>query len=316
MSEAFTSIADRLFFPPDELHIDSICILSAHAMPSMASWLLTSYAEKGIKNREINLIITSVAKEGISSEIHNGFKMMHDNPYAPEWLNFTCSYLNNDISLPGENIYIWLSGDEPVAACLGELEFTQKALLCTATENKFHEMNPIDAYNLYSDAVNSSTYCFYNEIEEYVIIRSDAWRQKEFLPEQKVNLSFITRNGDVGKKSGLNWGQRAGRNQNEAYIPLPRNIAQSGFFPLEKRQFFVTTDDRHSLLLRIEQQGDKAITTPLSNALLGEYFRNRLNLSNGEFITKETLEKYGRTDVTFVKIDDEQYYMDFSVKKA
>ena len=65
----------------------------------------------------------------------------------------------------------------------------------------------------------------------------------------------------------------------------------------------------------MEQQNDKAITTPASNALLGEYFRNRLGLYNGAYVTTEDLRKYGRTDVAFYKIDEEQYYMDFSVEE-
>ena len=94
---------------------------------------------------------------------------------------------------------------------------------------------------------------------------------------------------------------------------MPAKVARSGFFPLEEKHFTVVTDDRHQLILRVQQQGDKAITTPLSNAQLGEYFRNRLGLPNGAFITKKDLENYGRTDVTFYKLDDEQYYMDFSL---
>ena len=62
-----------------------------------------------------------------------------------------------------------------------------------------------------------------------------------------------------------------------------------------------------------EQQNDKAITTPASNALLGEYFRNRLGLANGAYVTAADLRSYGRTDVTFIKIDEEHYYMDFSI---
>lgn len=128
-----------------------------------------------------------------------------------------------------------------------------------------------------------------------------------------TNISLLSRSGDVGKKSGLNWGQRGKRNKNEAYIPLPTKIARTGFFPLDEQHFTVLTDDRHQLILRVQQQGDKAITTPLSNAQLGEYFRNRLGLSNGAFVTKADLEAYGRTDVTFYKLDEEQYYMDFAV---
>lgn len=62
------------------------------------------------------------------------------------------------------------------------------------------------------------------------------------------------------------------------------------------------------------QDGGKGLHTTLNNSLLGEYFRYRLGVKNGEFVTREHLLKYGRTDVDFYKIDDENYYMDFSVR--
>ena len=37
------------------------------------------------------------------------------------------------------------------------------------------------------------------------------------------------------------------------------------------------------------------------------------NLAEGAKVTKDDLERYGRTDVTFTKIEDELFYMDFSV---
>ena len=40
----------------------------------------------------------------------------------------------------------------------------------------------------------------------------------------------------------------------------------------------------------------------------------RLGLPNGAYVRKDDLLAYGRTDVTFYKIDEEQYYMDFSVE--
>ena len=64
----------------------------------------------------------------------------------------------------------------------------------------------------------------------------------------------------------------------------------------------------------VEEYSDGTIRVDIySNAQLGEYFRNRLGLSNGAFVTKADLETYGRTDVTFYKLDEEQYYMDFAV---
>lgn len=65
-------------------------------------------------------------------------------------------------------------------------------------------------------------------------------------------------------------------------------MVRTGFFPLNKQHFTVVTDDGHQLILRVEQHGNKAITTPLSNAQLGEYFRNclgwRMALIFGEVI--------------------------------
>jgi len=98
---------------------------------------------------------------------------------------------------------------------------------------------------------------------------------------------------------------------------LPISIARSSFFPVEPADapphFSVVTDDKRHLILRIEQQNQKAITTPLSNAQLGEYFRNRLGVSYGARVARADLDRYGRIDVKFIKIDSEHYYMDFSV---
>ena len=94
---------------------------------------------------------------------------------------------------------------------------------------------------------------------------------------------------------------------------MPRAIAQSGFFPPKNVHFTAITDDRKQLTLRVEQQNDKAIATPERNSDFGEYFRNRLGLANGAFVTRNDLDAYGRTDVTFYKLDDETYYMDFSI---
>ena len=37
-----------------------------------------------------------------------------------------------------------------------------------------------------------------------------------------------------------------------------------------------------------------------------------MKLPSGQYVTEKDLLKYGRTDVSFTKIDDETYFMDFS----
>jgi hypothetical protein len=140
---------------------------------------------------------------------------------------------------------------------------------------------------------------------------------------ENITLSLLTNKGDTGYGSGINWGHRPNgtkREPNQAYIPLPARIARSGFFPIKNLRsgkdnphFSVVTDDGVHLILRVEQQGSKAITTPLDNSRIGEYLRSRIDVANGAFVRRQDLEEYGRTSITFYKLDDEQYVMDFSI---
>ena len=115
----------------------------------------------------------------------------------------------------------------------------------------------------------------------------------------------------------MNWGHRPHRSLNEAYIHIPASIAKTDFFPPLKIPFTVLTDDEKSLICVIAQPKQRggaigcAIETTNSNSELGLYFRNRLNLASGEFVTREHLEKHGRNSIRFYKVDDETYYLDF-----
>lgn len=289
-----------------------LCIVSSHATPSMVSWLLKTYEENGITNISIELIVESTIDNGIDNVSHEGFKELHGKHYSEFSGIFRCSYLYQPPPSK-KNFYIWLDCETPLQAFLCSSDFTQTSLL---KQRKVSIVNRSATYiyKLYKQIANRSIYCNHSEIEDYLIIHPLHFNPSynKMQNNNHVALSLLTRTGEPGKKSGLNWGQRNKRNKNEAYIPLPSRIAKSGFFPLEKQHFLVVTDDHHTLQFRVEQQNDKAITTPASNALLGEYFRNRLGVANGAYIHAKDLRAYGRTSVSFYKIDEEQYYMDFS----
>ena len=59
------------------------------------------------------------------------------------------------------------------------------------------------------------------------------------------------------------------------------------------------------------QQDGKALHTTIDNSELGRYFRKRLGVPSGEFVTHQHLLDYGRHDVGFYRIDSETYQMDF-----
>lgn len=314
------NIAQKILFAPPLQGADTLLILSGYATPNMASWLIKSLQERNTSPINISLLIGMIPYDGLSIPVHEGFKALHGKTYPKAVESFTCSYVCENPPVHA-NLYIWLKNDNPVLSYTGSADFMQNSFASSRKE-LVENCDPFAAYDYYTEIESASIYCNHAEVEDNIVLRPT---HQILDAENKTittlagdgiastTLSLLTNRGDVGEKSGLNWGQRKGRNRNQAYIHLPAKIARSGFFPLDKQHFTVVTDDGHTLLLRVEQQNDKAITTPLSNAQLGEYFRNRLGLGNGEFVTKQDLSHYGRTDVTFYKIDDEQYFMDFHV---
>src|SRR5690606_11716890 len=122
---------------------------------------------------------------------------------------------------------------------------------------------------------------------------------------ESIEVSLLARGGKMHTRGGLNWGQREGRERNQAYIPITAEVSRSGFFPPVGKHFTVLTDANKVLICTRAQQNGKAIQTPNNNSHLGEYFRNRLGLSSGAFVEKADLLRYGRTSVTFYKLDEE-----------
>lgn len=314
------NLIDNIFINPFKKGSGELYILSGYATPNMASLLMKSIPERASHNANINLIVGMTSYDGINISTHNGFKLLHDKPFGKRVKNFSCSYICEGLPVHS-NLYVWTKDSVPQIAFTGSADFVQSAFLAHRKEI-MTEYNPDRAYGIYLDAVKNSIYCNHNEVEDSIVIHKDKWldetvEQLTVLKGECVNyikLSLLTNKNETGKSSGLNWGHRKVlcRNKNEAYIPIPAEIIRTGFFPLDKH-FTVITDDNHFLILRTEQQGHKALTTPASNAQLGEYFRNRLKLPNGTFIEKYHLDNYGRTDVDFYKIDDEHFYMDFHV---
>lgn len=129
-----------------------------------------------------------------------------------------------------------------------------------------------------------------------------------------VQLPLTQRHDDeVHGRSGLNWGQRDGREPNQAYIPIPREIHRKhpGFFPPAKEEFNLLTDDGENFICTIAQAGDKAIHTKYDNSILGKYFRRRLGVPYGSRIKTEHLVSYGRKSVQIYKIDARTFYLEF-----
>ena len=70
-------IAGKILFDPIKEGADRLCILTAEATPSMASWLLKSYEELGISDVTVKLIIGDTLNKGVDKGAHESFKELH-----------------------------------------------------------------------------------------------------------------------------------------------------------------------------------------------------------------------------------------------
>lgn len=130
-----------------------------------------------------------------------------------------------------------------------------------------------------------------------------------------VTLPLTTKRGGeiiVPRRSGLNWGQRPGRDPNQAYLPVPVEIQRSGFFPERGDIFKVECDDGVVLTCVRAQDNGKAIESPTDNSIIGIYFRDRLRVRPGHMVTIDHLHMYGRISVDIYIRSPHFYYLDFS----
>mgnify|MGYP000851847090 FL=1 len=313
-------LINQTLIEPISRGAEELLIVSGYATPTMASWHMTKIKELSMPLIGIKLIVGMTNYDGLTKDVHEGFKQLVYAQSNTALSKFQCQYICQGPPVHSK-LYIWMKNGEPVEAYTGSANYTQAGFSLGRREY-IVPCNAYDAFSYFCSVERDSIYCTHSEVEENIILQPinpvlEAENGHVQIVKgqgvEHIKLSLLARDGETGRRSGLNWVQREGREPNQAYIPLPAEIARSGFFPLQKRHFSVITDDNKHLILRVEQQNDKAITTPMNNSLLGEYFRNRIGVANGAFVHRHDLERYGRTDVDFYKLDDEHFYMDFSV---
>lgn len=116
----------------------------------------------------------------------------------------------------------------------------------------------------------------------------------------------------VPGRSGLNWGQRPGRNQDQAYLSVPVEFQRSNFFPPAGIKFLAIFDDGFEVECLRAQQNGKAIHSHKDNSIIGKYFRTRLGLKSGDLISYFDLDRYGRFSIEVSKKENGIYFFDFS----
>ena len=327
------NLFDKVLIDPVKNGADTLYVVSGYATAAMTFHHFESLKKNHGKQIKINLIVGMCPYDGLSLSNHKAFQQLASVDF-PDY--FECSYIVNSPQVHSK-AYAWFQGEKPVIGFIGSANYTQNAFSKSQRELLI-SCDPKLGFDYFQSLISDSIYCTHVEIENYIEIYRDTYyarRKKEQLEKEglqlissekpdlqglpAVSVSLLDREGNVQKTAGINWGFRqdgvSSRNKNEAYIQLRPEVYKSNFFPLRSAHFTVLTDDNKTLICTRAQKDERghAIETPHNNSLIGEYFRHRLGLPNGAFVTKDDLLRYGRTNVDFYKIDDETYFMDFSV---
>lgn len=320
------NLFDEVLLQPSIEGADELFIVSGYATAAMAFHHLESLQNLQNENMfpRVHLIIGMASMNGLSISNHQAFKHIVESEFPH---NFECSYVISGAPVHSK-IYSWYKDNSPSIGFVGSANYTQQAF----GANQREAMGVIEAVQgrqYYENLISDSIYCNHLDAEDYIefynyrreitngILETEN-NETVDIPNsgelRSVAVSLLSRDGTVASRSGLNWGQRPeeGREPNQAYIRLTSNIYNTDFFPERGQHFTLLTDDNKVLICTRAQDNGKAIHTPQNNSLIGEYFRNRLGVPFGNMVTNGDLAAYGRDEITFYKIDEETYFMDFS----
>jgi len=320
-----SDLYERGLINPVRSGADRLLVVSGYASPIIASQLLTDALDQFRRKLAIEIVVGMTGKDGVPMDMHRGFESLLSEPRA-ELLKV--AYMPTGRAVHTK-LYVWLRGDEPMSAFVGSSNFTQNGFLVGVRNKRRDELltqvavdEALAEYQrVEGESISIDNPSLWDEVEvrrRVTTMETDSPLPEDFatsvqvVEAEHVILPLVMKNGNVHLRSGLNWGQRPGREPNQAYIPVPSTIAQLGFFPPRGVQFLVLTDDDRAIIMVVAQDGNKALESPQGNHLIGEYFRNRLGVANGAPVTAADLARFGSRFVKFYKTDDESYFMEFS----
>ncbi len=289
-------------------------VLTGYATAAMAKRhlikadeILESDTRRTANPLAVDVVYGMAHRDGVPLTQHDEFVNMSTQSYGGR---FSCHYVVEWPSVHAKT-FVWFRDGAPVEAFLGSANYTQTALTGQQIE-VLTKCDPDEAATLFEEHRSRSLECQHADVDSSITLFQPRGNVQAGLESRTLSL-LDSRTGETPERSGINWGQREGRDPNQAYLSVPQEIVRSGFFPPRTVEFTMNPDFGPSMLCVAAQDDAKAIHSRPSNAILGKYLRARLGLFNGEYVTKSHLDNYGRTDVTIYKEDDETYHLDFSV---
>lgn len=315
-----TNLFHKVLIEPALEGCTELHIATGWMSPAMISRHVEALEKEGVSGLEIDVTAGMSGAEGVPSFVLSGLQALPRNLKGTR--------LNCSLALPGSSfnskIYVWSTEAGPARAWVGSANYTQigfgvahqktphrEVLVEVDADSAWLEMLSLCENTIapsHPEILNRLTVTTVSSVSESsLIVQPEKTENTVVLPLVQTQKNA----GEVHEKSGLNWGQRPGRVQSQAYIPIPSKIRASNFFPPVGEHFQVVTPDGKSLICAVAQAGGKALHTPLDNSIFGIYFRERLGLAPDAPVTTEDLKRFGANGVEFSRVSEGFYTMHF-----
>ena len=296
-------------------------------------FMVVGYSSASFLRKHLDFIKTN--KREVTINLIRGINRSDDHSAYLEVLNDFAGRFNGyyykGIGEVHSKTYVWCKNGRPLIGFSGSANYSQKAFRSSLQKNQMVCHDGTIIFDYFNNILSSS-----EKIQDYVPQAGEGevtqyaydgtslppgagvWIE----PNKSVRIAIPSRilKGEVANTDSLNWGFRKSgkRDKNEACLNIRGDGLTDGFLPPHDYTFTLLTDDGKTFDCKRYQGGGKAISTTngsiYGNAKLGRYFRRRLNIPLGTFVTKEHLINYGRTDFVLTKINDDTFTLDFSVQ--
>jgi hypothetical protein len=224
----YSELYNEVLIKPSQEGADTLKIISGYATSAMASDHLEDLHQKHLKVH-ISLLVGMCPSDGLSLSNHRGFQSIVNSEMDSFKNRFSCSYIYKAPSVHSK-LYVWYKGKEFFKAFIGSANYTQNAFY--HQRELIAEINDDNIPEYRQLLEEESIFCNLSEADTLIRVHNDGNYYRQHLHEDKkidaniksanipqIKVSLLSsRTGEVQNRGGLNWGQRPGREPNQAYI--------------------------------------------------------------------------------------------------
>lgn len=307
-------ILERVLIQPARDGASSLIIVSGYASPGMLESHLERLALAGL-SPSISLVI-GMTKGSLDAQDRRSYQEIVRRDWNGP--NVSGVFAIRRGQQVHSKVYVWSGPKGCMRAFAGSANYSVSAMIQEQTREVCAEVDWHAAKD-YADACLS-------DARSIVVMTGDRRRWKEAeanlrIPEadlgalragQYVDIPLLVlgrRGARVAPSaSGINWGQRLGRDPNEAYLSLPPAIRE--FFPEPPARFMVYTRSQGGFVAVRAQSGGKALLSTTNNSILGRMLRAAVGRPSGAFVRTEDIQQSGMSTVRCYKLSEGDYFLD------